>query len=204
MTLQLIDGGGGGGSEGGVPTSPNTGRRRLAPGAPLSPGTVPLELAQQLRTGEALVWWGYKDRVNFTPVLWTLLAGAVVLGGVSLFAPELWRQPIASLWKPVAAIFSPALLVYLREHLSLRHLAVTDTSVIEVTQRGRPDRIAFRNVDRVRRDLLTGGILLVGKAHRVRVPPPLMEDTRAAIASQTRGTIRGDTQQPDDPMGWLP
>lgn len=201
MSLKALDGGG---ERDPSDPAPIGGRRRLAPGAPYSPGTVPLELAQQLRTGEALVWWGYKDRVNFKPVLWTVLAGAVVLAGVSLFAPELWRQPLANLWKPIAAIFSPALLVYLREYLSLRHLAVTDTSVIEVTQRGRADRIAFRNVDRVGRDLLTGGILLVGKAHRVRVPPTLMDDARAAIDSQTRDAIRGSTEGPIDPMSWLP
>lgn len=202
MALKLVSGGTDGPS--GTAVTPNSGERRLAPGAPMSPGTVPLELAQLLRTGEAIVWWNYKDRVNWTPVLWTLAACAVVLGGVSLFAPELWAQPLTALAKPVGAIFSPALLVWLRERLSLRHLAVTDTSVIELSPRGRADRIAFRNVRRVRRDLLTGGILLDGQKHKVRIPPSLMEDTRKAIGSQTRDALRGSPEQPDDPMGWLP
>jgi hypothetical protein len=201
VTLQLVGTGGTGKPK---PEPPGSTERRLAPGAPLSPGTVPLELSQLLRSGEALVWWDYKDRVNWRPVGWTFGACALVLAGVSLFAPELWAQPLSSLWKAIAAVLSPAFLVFLRERLSLRHLAVTDTSVIELSPRGRADRIAFRNVGRVRRDLLTGGILLDGKKHRVRIPPSLMDTARDAIASQTRDTLKGSPEQPDDPLGWLP
>jgi hypothetical protein len=64
------------------------------------------------------------------------------------------------------------------------------------------ERIAFRNVRRVRRDLLTGGVLLEGAEHKLRVPPQLVDDARLAIASQTRYTVSsGD--QPDDPLRFL-
>jgi hypothetical protein len=51
--------------------------------------------------------------------------------------------------------------------------------------------------------VLTGGVLLEGARHKLRIPPQLAEDTRAAIASQTRYTLRG-SDGPDDRIGWLP
>lgn len=180
------------------------GGRRLAPGAPRSPGTVPLELAQQLRMGEAVVWWNEKAAVSWRPVLWTALAGALVLGGVSAFAPELWSQPWSQLWRPIAAVFSPALFVLGREWLGRRATLVTDGAIIDVDARGRADRIGFRNIRKVRRDLLTGGVLLEGESHKVRIPPALTEDARRAMATQTTGMIRASTDQPVDTVGWLP
>ncbi len=170
---------------------------------PRPPGAVPLELAQLLRRGEAIVWWGAKDQISWRPVLWTLLAGLLLLAAATVFAPAMWSRPLDEAWPPVAATLAPAALVTVREYLSLRMIGVTDTSVIALPRFGSADRIAFRNVDVVRTDLLTGGVLLEGAAHKVRIPPGLMEDTRAAIASQTRNAIRsGDG--PDDRLGWLP
>lgn len=170
---------------------------------PRPPGAVPLELAQLLRRGEAIVWWGEKDRISWRPVLWTLLAAALLLAGATAFAPEMWARPLEESWPPIAAVLAPAALMAVREYLSLRMIGVTDTSVISLPRFGSPDRIAFRNVDVVKTDLLTGGVLLEGAAHKVRIPPSLMEDTRAAIASQTRNAIRSD-DGPDDQLGWLP
>ena len=62
----------------------------------------------------------------------------------------------------------------------------------------------FSAVRRVHRDLLTGGVLLQGKDTKIRVPPALAENARAAIASQRRSVLRGDGAPPDDPLGWMP
>lgn len=177
--------------------------RRLAPGAPESPGAVPLELARALRVGEPVVWWDEKDSIDRGPMIWLLLAGLFVLGFATLLAPELWAQPLTELWKPLVPALAPAALFATRERLSLRAVLVTDSSVLVCDHRGRLDRLAFRNVRRVRRDLLTGGILLEGAQHRLRIPPALTSDAREAIASQTRHSLQGG-EGPDDPMGWLP
>jgi hypothetical protein len=181
----------------------SSGARRLAPSAPPSPGTLPFELATELRMGEPVVWWGEKDAIDRRPIAWMLLAAALLLGVATLLAPELWSQPLGDLWQPLLPAFAPAALLAAREWVSLRAVLVTDSSVVVCDHRGRVDRIAFRNIRRVSRDFLTGGVLLEGAEHKVRIPPSLAEDTRAAIGSQTRFAIRsGDG--PDDPLGWMP
>jgi hypothetical protein len=165
---------------------------------------VPAELAWHLKSGEALVWWGSKDRIDFRPLALVLAVVLVLLVGVSLFVPEFWMQPWESLWPPLAALLSPAAMVLIRERANLRSTLVTDVAVIDVPMRGRSDRIAIRNVRAVRRDFLRGGIRLDGARHRVRIPPSLMDAARAAIESQQRGTIRSRDARPDDPLGWLP
>lgn len=178
--------------------------RRLAPGAPLSPGTVPLELALHLRSGEALVWWDAKAAHDLRPTLVVLAACALVLLGVTAMAPTFWSQDWGDLWPPVAALVSPALLMLAREHLSLRSLLVTDAAIVEVTRAGAVSRLAFSAVRKVRRDLVTGGVLLQGKDTKIRVPPALAENARAAIATQRRSVLRGEPTRPDDPLGWMP
>lgn len=179
------------------------GPRRLAPGAPLSPGTLPLELAVHLRGGEPLVWWGSKTEISARPVLAVAGICGVIALLVTAFSPEFWAQPWDSLWPPLAALFSAVPVVLMREVMGRRSILVTDTSVVEVSRRGEVQRVAFDGVKRVRRDLLTGGILLEGGAgQRVRVPPEIAEDARRAIASQQRGRIRPTAI--DDPLGWLP
>jgi hypothetical protein len=182
---------------------PSDARRALAPGAPRSPGPVPFELATELRVGEVVIWWGCKAEIDRRPIIWMLAAGVLLLGIATLLAPELWRVPLAELWKPLVPALAPAALVFGREWVSRRTVLVTDSSVLVLDHRGQLDRLAFRNVRRVRRDLLTGGILLEGAAHRLRLPPELAEDARAAIASQTRHSLAG-SDGPDDPLGWLP
>ncbi|HLT39440.1 MAG TPA: hypothetical protein VK034_24320 [Enhygromyxa sp.] len=182
--------------------SSTDGGRVLAPGAPRSPGPVPLELARELRTGEPVVWWGSKDRIDRKPILWMLLGGALLLGFATLLAPELWAVPLRELWKPLIPALAPAALLLVRELVSVRTVLVTDSSLLVLDHRGRLDRLAFRNVRRVRRDLLTGGVLLEGAEHKLRVPPQLAEDARLAIASQTRYTVAGGPR-PDDPLGYL-
>ncbi len=178
--------------------------RRLAPGAPLSPGTVPLELALHLRTGEALVWWDAKAEVDPRPALVVVAACVVVLLAITLIAPDFWAQPLEDLWPPVAALLSPALLMLLRERMSLRSLLVTDTAIVEVTRDGTVSRLVFSAIRTVRRDILTGGVLLQGKDTKIRVPPALVENAREAIVSQRRSVLRGEAARPDDPLRWLP
>ena len=183
---------------------PEEAGRRLAPGAPLSPGTVPLELALHLRAGEALVWWDAKAAIDFRLIFIILGACLLILFGVTALSSDFWSQPWGDLWPPVAALMSPALLVLVREQLSLRSLMVTDTAIIEVTRRGEVSRLVFSAIRSVHRDIITGGVLLQGKGTRIRVPPALVEDARAAIVTQRRSVLRGEASQPDDPLRWLP
>jgi hypothetical protein len=185
------------------PERPSAQARILAPGAPRSPGAVPFEIAQELRSGDVVVWWGRKDRVDHRPILWVLLAAAALLGFATLIAPELWDVPLREVWKPLVPALAPAGLLWVRELLSRRTVVVTDKSVLVLDHRGRLDRLGFRNLRRIRRDLLTGGVLLEGAEHRLRLPPELAEDARRAIASQTRHTIAGG-ERPEDTLGWLP
>ena len=167
--------------------------RRLTPLGPQRTsisGTLPFELATELRMGEPVVWWGHKEKIDRRPILWMLLASALLLGFGTLLAPELWSQPLDELWQPLLLALAPAALLTVREWVSLRAVLVTDSSVIVCDHRGYVDRIAFRNVRRVGRDWVTGGILLEGAQHKVRIPPSLADDTRAAIDSQTRFAIR--------------
>lgn len=170
---------------------------------PRASGAAPLEIARALRVGEVVVWWGRKQQIDRRPIRWALALGVFMLGLATLLAPELWTVPIAELWKPLVPALAPAALLYARERLSLRTVLVTDGSVLVLDHRGRVERLAFRNVRRVGRDLLTGGILLEGAAHKLRLPPGLAEDAREAIASQTRHGIAG-SERPIDPLGWLP
>jgi hypothetical protein len=185
------------------PSGQTSGARRLAPSAPPSPGTLPLELATELRMGEPVVWWGRKDTIDRRPIIWMLIAAALLLGFATLLAPELWSQPLRDLWQPLLPALAPAALLAVREWVSLRAVLVTDSSVIVCDHRGNVDRIGFRNIRRVGRDFLTGGVLLEGVEHKVRIPPSLAADARAAIGSQTRFAIRSG-QGPEDPLGWMP
>jgi hypothetical protein len=203
MTLQLLPAPEDRGEPTGTTSGPTSGARRLAPSAPPSPGTLPLELATELRMGEPVVWWGEKTTIDRRPIAWMLLAAALLLGFATLLAPELWAQPIGDLWQPLLPALAPAGLLALREWVSLRAVLVTDSSVIVCDHRGNVDRIGFHNIRRVGRDLLTGGVLLEGAQHKVRIPPSLAEDARAAIGSQTRFAIRSG-EGPQYPMGWMP
>lgn len=178
--------------------------RRLAPGAPPSPGTAPLELAAHLRVGEALVWWDAKATYDYKPALMVAGACLLILLGATGLAPGFWRQAWSDMWPPLAALFSPVALLLVRERLGQRSLLVTDTAIIEVTRTGDVSRLAFTAIQKVRRDLVTGGVLLQGRDTKIRVPPALAANARAAIASQRRNVIRGTPQPPDDPLAWLP
>ncbi|MCX4242113.1 hypothetical protein [Paraliomyxa miuraensis] len=199
MTLQLVssnptpDGGSGG------PRGP----RILAPGAPPSPGPVPNDLARHLVFGEALVWWDEKDRTHVGPVALVFVAALAILGFVSVLAPHFWLQPWRELWKPIAALLSPAALVLLRERANQRAVLVTDAGIIGVDRHGHAERLPLEAITAVRRDVLRGGLVLEGKRGRVRVPPSLLDDARQAIASQRRGRVRAPGSI-DDPTRWLP
>jgi len=182
---------------------PGGGPRILAPGAPPSPGPIPTDLARHLVFGEALVWWGEKDRIHYGPIGLVVGAAIAILGFVSLLAPEFWLQPWSELWKPVAALMSPSLAMLVRERLNQRAVLVTDAAILEVGRHGEVDRLPFGAIARVRRDVLRGGMVLEGKPGRVRIPPSLADDTHQALASQRRMQLRGSTAV-DDPTGWMP
>ena len=127
------------------PSAAGQGPRILAPGAPPSPGPVPNELAQHLSFGEALVWWNAKDRIDVGPVGLVLLAVLVILGFVTLFAPEFWSQPWSELAKPIAALLSPAALVLLRERLDQCSVLVTDAAIVGVDRGGHAVRLGLQS-----------------------------------------------------------
>lgn len=178
------------------------GPRILVSGAPVSPGPLPVELAQHLRHGEVLVWWGDKDRIHLGPVLMVLGAVVAILAFVSLLAPEFWLQPTAELAKALGALLSPAALMLIRERLNQRAVIVTDTGVVDIDRSGESARIPIDRVQRVSRDWLRGGLRLEAGRVKVLIPPPLADDTRRAIASQVRGRVRSEAI--DDPQGWMP
>lgn len=194
MTLEVLPGG---------KPAHEPDRRILATGAPPSPSQVPLDLARHLELGEVLVWWGEKDRIEPAPIA---LAGGLAVVAVllvTIFVPEFWSQPLATLWQPLLAICAPVLFVVVRERASRGAVLVTDDHVIEVGPTGRSTRLGFDNVRAVRRDVLRGGIRLDGARGSVHVPGPLVEQTRAAIECQRRNRVRTGATI-DDPTGWLP
>lgn len=190
MTLQVIDGGGG-----------SNGRRVLAPGAPPSDGPIPNALAQHLNHGEVLAWWGRKSTIQFGPIALTFGAAVLVLAFASAFAPTLWSTGWSNMWGAVLALLSPTLFVLAREWLGRGAVMVTHEAVIQVEPDGTAHRISLGAIQAVRRDWIRGGVRLLGARQLVRIPPMLMDDTRAAIASRLRGMVRGS--EPDDPMRWL-
>lgn len=183
-------------------TAAPLGARALAPGAPLSPGTLPLEFAVLLRSGEALIWWNEKERIAVRPILVVVAICAAVLALITGFAPDFWIQPWETLWPPLAALFSPVLAVLVREALAIRATIITDGAVVDVPRFGEPRRLAIGAIEAVRRDLWTGGVRLEGKGARVRIPPSLADDARRAIASTRRAIVR--SREVDDPLAWLP
>jgi hypothetical protein len=178
--------------------------RRYVPGAPLSPGTVPLELATLLELGEAVIWWGHKRSWAWIPIAVTAGGGLAVLAFATLLAPGLWQRPLSEAWQPVAAVLAPALFLVAREWASRRALVVTDAAILGVDPRGNAQRLPLRAILRVRRDWLSGGVRLDGARSSVVIPPSLMDDARKAIALPRRDMLRGSNDKPDDPLGWLP
>ncbi len=196
MSLRVIEGGR-------PPDAPNDGPRVLASGAPPSPGPVPKALAVHLRHGEALVWWNAKEAIQWGPVALTLAGAGGILAMVSAFAPALWTGPWSSLWPALMALASPVLFIVVREWLSRRAVLVTDGAIIEVEPGGAVHRLSFAGVVAVRRDLLRGGVRLLGTRDEVRIPQTLMTDARAAIASQKAVMLRSGASV-DDAVGWMP
>ncbi|MCA9638109.1 MAG: hypothetical protein KC420_18905, partial [Myxococcales bacterium] len=177
MSLRLIEGG-----KSDPPAGTPGGPRSLAPGAPPSPGTLPLELAMLLRQGEALVWWNEKEAIAIRPVLAVAGICAAILALVTAFAPDFWLQGWETLWPPLAALFSPVLAVLVREAISLRLIIVTDGAILDVPRYGEHRRLGIDAIQRIRRDLWTGGVRLEGSGQRLRIPPTLADDARKAIA----------------------
>lgn len=171
---------------------------------PKAPGPLPLALAQGLKSGEPVIWWGFKARVRWRPIAVMSVVGIAILAFITLIVPEFWSQPWKQWAQAVVAVQLPALAVFIREFKGRRTVAVTDTAVLDMDPRGGIDRIGFRSVRKVRRDWLSGGVRLVGVRHEVRVPPVLMEPAREAIASQTRHILDFGSEGPDDRVAWFP
>jgi hypothetical protein len=180
------------------------GPRILAVGAPISPGPIPNDLARHLKFGEALIWWGEKDRIEYGPILLAFGAAALALALVTGFAPELWHQPWSGLWPPLLALLSPTLFVLIRERLAQAAVLVTDSAVISIDPDDRAARLAMDAVSGIRKDVLRGGVQLLGpRGVVVRIPAALMDDARSAIATQRATRVRS-RDRVDDPTGWMP
>lgn len=203
MALRMIEGGKGDPPERERAAEAPYAPRTFAPGAPPSPGTLPLELALHLRGGEPLVWWGSKTELSLRPVVAVAAICLTVALLVTAFAPEFWLEPWESLWPPLAALFSPVAVVIVRELAGRRSILVTDAAIVEISRRGAAQRLNFDGIKVVRRDLLTGGIRLDGGGgQRLRIPPELVADARKAIACQRRAKFKPTAI--DDPLAWLP
>lgn len=193
---------------GGKSGAPAPGRTRgPLPPAPASPGPLPFSLSRCVEHGEAVLWWGEHARVDWRPVVWTGLVGALVLGALSLAVPSLWTGPglgYPAWLRPLLPVLLPPLVMWLRERANLRAIIVTDLAVIECAPSGAFDRLGYRGIRQVRRDAFTGAIVLSGVAHRVRISPVLADDARAAIARPLAAMVRAAHEAPDDPLGWLP
>ncbi len=176
--------------------------RVLAPGAPLSPGPCPNDLAQHLEHGEALAWWGEKLSVQFGLAGITLGAAAVALLLVTGFAPTFWTQPFSDLWPPVLVLLSPTLLVLAREAASRTALLVTNTRIIEVPRRGAPRKLALNAIAGVERDWVRGGLRVDGGNTTILVPTSLMEASGKAVRSRLKGRVR-TREAVSDPLRWL-
>jgi hypothetical protein len=185
------------------PGDGDRGARILASGAPPSPGPVPKEYARHLQHGEALLWWGEKDRVQAGPLLLVFAVALSMLGFATVLAPEFWVQPWASLWPPIAVLLSPALLILVRERINQCAVLVTDAAILGIDRDGTPHRLPWGAPVAIRRDFLRGGLVLRGRSDLVRIPPPLLDDARRAVGSQARHMISGSGNV-DDPTGWLP
>ncbi|MGB1701135.1 MAG: hypothetical protein ACPHRO_14350, partial [Nannocystaceae bacterium] len=80
---------------------------------------------------------------------------------------------------------------------------VTDTAILDADLQGAGDRISIGNIRRVRRDWSTGGVLVEGAAHRVKIPPALAQDVRHHVLRQRAVVIMRDEEALDDRLGWL-
>lgn len=201
MTLRLVDNGDPRGSTG--PTTKVRPKERIA-SAPESEGTIPLGLARLLQRGEPVVWWGEKDSISWRPVATLAVAGASVLALASAFVPELWSQPWRAVLRTVVLTQVPAAAFLAREWFGRRAVVVTDQAIADLRRNTKTDRLQFGNVRRVRRDWLSGGLILRGERHEVRIPPSLLDDAREAIASQMTSVLGTGAEGPDDPAGWFP
>jgi hypothetical protein len=178
------------------------------PGGPVTPrdqgqGPVPFSIAQRLKAGEAVVWWGSVDGMRWRApaVLAAIGAGVFLLVGIAV--PELWQQPPRELLRAFAVCVAPGAAQALRNWLGRRAVVVTDTAILDEDPNGRGDRLGIGNIRCIRRDWSTGGVLVEGAAHRVKIPPSLVHETRAHVLRQRSVVIMRDEDALDDRLGWL-
>lgn len=129
--------------------------------------------------------------------------GAGVFLLVGLAVPELWDQPRRELLRAFAVCVAPGAAQALRNWLARRTVVVTDTAILDADLQGAGDRISIGNIRRVRRDWSTGGVLVEGAAHRVKIPPALAQDVRHHVLRQRAVVIMRDEEALDDRLGWL-
>lgn len=181
----------------GAATSPTSTPRKSPRGA------VPFSLAQRLDAGEAVVWWDGVDSMRWRAPLILATIGAAVFAAVSLAVPELWQQPTRELLRALGVCLAPALVQGMRNWMAQRTVVVTDTTVLDADRNGRGDGLRLRNIRVVRRDWITGGVIIEGAAHRVRIPPALVADVRHHIRRQRAVILMREDDAVDDRLGWL-
>lgn len=182
--------------------SRSDGPRVLAPGAPISPGPVPTELAALLEHGEVVVWWGRKRNMQLALSGITLGAAVVTLALVSAFAPTFWLQPFDGIAPPLLALLSPTLFVLYREWVGRATVVVTDTAIVVVDHRREAHRVPLSALQTIARDWLRGGVRLASARQRIHIPSALTEPTRLALVSRLRRRLSGASPI-DDSVGWL-
>ena len=167
------------------------------------PGPVPFFIAQRLRAGEAVVWWGTVDHMMWRAPAVLAGIGAGVFLLVGLAVPELWQQPARELLRAFAVCLAPGAAQAIRNWLARRTVVVTDSAVLDADPQGRGDRIGIGNIRCIRRDWSTGGVLVEGAAHRIKIPPSLVQETRNHVLRQRAVVIMRDEDALDDRLGWL-
>lgn len=166
-------------------------------------GAVPFALAQKLEAGEAVVWWDTVDRMAWRGPGILAIVGVLVLLAVGLAVPELWALPIDELSRAAAVCVAPGVAQALRNWLAQRTVVVTDGAIIDADRHGRGDRLRLANIRMVRRDWWTGGVILQGAAHQIRIPPVLAPDVQRQLRRQREVMLMRDERALDDRLGWL-
>ena len=129
--------------------------------------------------------------------------GAAVFAMVGLAVPELWSLPAGELARAAAVCLAPGAAQGLRNWWAQRTVVVTDGAILDADRGGRGDRLRLSNVRVVRRDWWTGGVILEGAAHRIRIPPTLAPDVQRHLRRQREVMLMRDEDALDDRLGWL-
>lgn len=186
--------------------TPDNAPRSLAPGAPQSPGPLPSDLHDLLERGEALIWWNQKEKMDWISPAVTLVVCLMLLGAITMLAPTFWARSPLDFWGPVAAMLLPAAFMVVREFFGRGLWVVTDRRMVAINHQGYTQSLPFRSIREVRRDMLAGGVKLIGPSKSLRIAPGFSKDARVAMRTQLRTKIlgSGDKAPVDHVGGWFP